>query len=474
MNTTFKSCALFGLTSLTALVLGACGSSGDAVREEAYADLSGAQAAEYGELSNDQIDHFNERLKEYDAALNRHEGEIADGIRAQLVQSAIAYEAALINAISDTGNPRARATAAFMLGFLGKGESALTLANIMADSGEPSFIRNRASIGLAMMGSGINSANPTDRDAIMATLARMMLTKHAAPSVRTHAVMAYARAFDPRRDDSINPLRSALVEDYSNEVRIQTLLVLGDLGISALPAVPDIDNALRDSDVNIRATAAQALGNIPHRAAYSSLAQATEDQSGRVRRDAIYSIVGQKSVNAEGVRERIIRGLSDTDETVRAAAASAAGKMGDSALVRPLLSSLSDDASQVRIGAIQSLGNLVTKEDQMSAIHLVFSLDDGNVNIRNSALSALKKITGETISADSDAWRKWFYAKYPDQLDPDVVYKDQVKPRYFSDGVNPQGGMNRNFTRPNSSSSRTTRNNTNRNTTRNNNSARRR
>jgi len=455
-------CAALTVAAFAPLMLTGCGSSSDAVRTEAYDNLASAQAAEYGQLSESQVQYFNQRLKDLDASTLRHETELADGIRSQLVQAALAYEAALINGISDTGNPRVRATSAFMLGFLGKGEPALTLARIMADSSEESFMRNRASIGLAMLGPAINGS--ADRDAVMATLAQMMLTKHASPSVRVHAAMAYAKAYDLRRNDSLEPLKSSLVEDWSNEVRVQVLNALGDLGSAAESAIPEISNALRDTDTGIRAAAAQALGKIPHPAAYAELYRATDDQAGRVRRDAVYAMVGQKSVNIDGVRERIVHGLGDTDETVRSASAGAAGLLKDSELVIPLLSSLSDTSAKVRTQAIGSLGEIVPKENQSAAYHLVFSLDDGNTEIRSAALSSLKKITGENIQGDSEAWRKWFYAKYPDTLDPEVVYKDQVKPRYFADGNRTgNGGM------PRANTPRTTRNNTSRNNNRNNN-----
>ncbi len=452
INTNLRWLMLAGVAALPLIAVGC--SSGQTNNEQAYASLADAQSNQYGTLSEEQIVYFNDRLREMDEALARGYPETAAGIRATLVQSAMAYESALINSIGDRSNPRARATAAAMLGFLGKGTAALTLAQIMSNPDEPSFMRNRASIGLMQLGSAINTS--VDREAVMALIAQSMLPSVSSVSVRMHAVPAYARAYSPEDGDSLQPLIDVVTQDFANEVRVQALTELGRLGVAAEGAVPAMAAALRDPNIVVKSAAAVALGSVPSPRAYEALYGATDDESGRVRREAVFAIAGQKTINPDGVRERVIRALGDTDETVRASAATAARHVGGDDLVRPLLSSLSDTSSNVRLEAINSLGEMIPSEGQVAAIHLVWQLDDGNPQIRTAALSSLKRITGESIGGDSEAWRGWFYAKYPTQLDPDVVYKGQTKPRYFSDGPATAGARRTNA--PNQRNTRTTRN----------------
>lgn len=434
-----KTLSILGLLAATTVgMVGAgCSSAAKTPSGDALEALKAAQADEYTYLTEERIEAFNRNLGEFRDAALRMNTEAEAAIRSQLTQNAVAYEQALINAIGDIENPRARATAAFMFGFLGKGESALTLAQIMTNPDEPSFMRNRASIGLAVLGKAINQS--PDREAVMALVSMSMLPSNADTSVRIHSLMAYARAYDSRLGDSLESLKRVVVEDYSNEVRIQALVELGDLGIEARTAVTEIGSLLRDPDIAVRAAAAQALGLIPDPTAYAQLYTATEDPAVRVRREAVYAMVGQRAVNIDGVRDRLVRGLGDTDESVRTSAAAGARMLGDSELIKPLLSSLSDASVNVRLEAISALGQIVPREEQKKAIHLVWSLDDGNPSIRGAAHSALKRITGETIAADPEAWRGWFYQKYPNELDPDVVYKGVTKPRSYPD-ANRTGG----------------------------------
>jgi hypothetical protein len=81
--------------------------------------------------------------------------------------------------------------------------------------------------------------------------------------------------------------------------------------------------------------------------------------SGPAPRDRVTAIrAAAASSGAEPVRARLIALVSDPDEEVAAAAASAIGRPGDAAAVAPLAAALGSGSARVRMGAIRGLGRI--------------------------------------------------------------------------------------------------------------------
>ena len=81
--------------------------------------------------------------------------------------------------------------------------------------------------------------------------------------------------------------------------------------------------------------------------------------SGPAPRDRVTAVrAAAASSGAEPVRARLIALVSDPDEEVAAAAASAIGRPGDAAAVAPLAAALGSGSARVRMGAIRGLGRI--------------------------------------------------------------------------------------------------------------------
>jgi HEAT repeat protein len=453
--------------ALPALGLGGC-ASGNTTRGNAENELASAEKAEFGTLSKEQVESFNRKLKQVAEYLATGRDKEAKGVEAGLAGEASGYEVALRAALSNSGDVARQGTAAFMLGYTKKPEYALPLAKLMTDESAHSAVRNRASIGLAAMGDAINLS--PDRAAVMALIKKSMLPSLQSGSVRQHAVAAFGRAYSPEKGDTLTPLLDVVTKDYSNDVRVQGLVELREMGQLAADAVPELTVVIQDPNEEVRGAAAQALGRIPDARSLKALHEAMSDGSGRVRREAVYAIVGQHSVDPAVVRDNVQVGLADPDENVRRSATMAAHQMRDKGLIQALLPLLDDTSSNVRLETIAALGDIVPPEESNAAYKMVFSLDDGNAEIRSAAHSALKRITGENnLGSDREAWMPWFYQRYPTQLDPNVVWKDQFRPRQTYDSN--RAGSGGAVTRPSTgrTTGRTTNNrNNNRNNTNNN------
>ena len=100
----------------------------------------------------------------------------------------------------------------------------------------------------------------------------------------------------------------------------------------------------------------------------------------------------------------LLKALQDQDALVRESAVKAFGLMAGKEAVKPLLGLLADDKSnQVRRAVAQVLGDM-GKTDALEG--LIARLDDVDSSVSYAALKALRKITGQSLGRDADAWEK--------------------------------------------------------------------
>lgn len=175
------------------------------------------------------------------------------------------------------------------------------------------------------------------------------------PHVRQEAATALGLIGDPR---SVGPLiesfrvESGDIEDITAwQDAARALARIGG------PAVGPLIAALLDENSTVRASSADALGQLGDPRAVAPL----------------------------------IAALSDTERQVRLEAAEALGEIGDQRAIERLVNLLDDPDEMVRLYAVRALGHLIRGE---VFAPLVNALDDPSIDVRSQALYALAESAG--------------------------------------------------------------------------------
>jgi hypothetical protein len=159
--------------------------------------------------------------------------------------------------------------------------------------------------------------------------------------------------------------------------------------------LPLLVDGLTNSTPSFRAACAQSLGAFgaaaaPHAARLAELFDYTDLQT----RSAICQSIANFHSAAKVVVPVLIRGLSDTNDTIRILSASGLGQLGalpDKA-GPALVDAAQDRNATVRIMALQSLSQLkVLGSNEISAIHRACL--DRDPSVRNTATNALKRLS---------------------------------------------------------------------------------
>ncbi|MBI3621951.1 MAG: HEAT repeat domain-containing protein [Nitrospirae bacterium] len=179
--------------------------------------------------------------------------------------------------------------------------------------------------------------------------------KSANPETRRLAVVTLYQLKDPR---AVKPLIATLKDGNSD---------VATTAVAALTEMPDdrtvklLIHALKDRDSRVRLLAARALGRIKKEQAIDPLMLVLKDEDSAVRREAIDALVWFDDYR---VINLIIGMLSDYSVGVRLHAAEALGQLRDPR-IRPLVSALKDDDISVRLGAEQSLLQIVDRTNEI-------------------------------------------------------------------------------------------------------------
>ena len=106
-------------------------------------------------------------------------------------------------------------------------------------------------------------------------------------------------------------------------------------------------------------------------------------------------------------REAILAATNDEDPLVRAEACRALGKVGRSedATILARVMTL-DTAGECRVAAIESLGELKSKDRRITE-YLVTGMEHDDPAIRVASMNALRQITGKDLGVDAAAWKKY-------------------------------------------------------------------
>lgn len=212
-------------------------------------------------------------------------------------------------------------------------------------------------------------------------------------------------------------MQNALARDEDPKVRATCAKILGRFG--AKSASVALIWALKDANVDVRKSAAQALGVLHERRALKPLAQLLKkepdwsmrwtivvamrtmgdrraaplliepllkDPDWRVRKETAVTLGALQDKRAT---KHLAQALADPHEAVRAAAAGALGALGDKRALDALIEALKDENLTVRAGAAAALGALGSGK---AVPGLIEGLNDENATVRAGCAGALGAI----------------------------------------------------------------------------------
>ena len=153
----------------------------------------------------------------------------------------------------------------------------------------------------------------------------------------------------------VQPLRAVLKNPGCSHVRCKTLEILGKFGEGSAAAVPEIVDALGDSNLLVRREAASTLVNIGRTAVVPALRTAIKHPDPVIRHGAVWvlGMVGAKEATAD-----LTAAFKDPDARVRSNAATVLGENAfHSAEIEAELEEISrsDSNLQVRVAAQNAL-----------------------------------------------------------------------------------------------------------------------
>ena len=149
--------------------------------------------------------------------------------------------------------------------------------------------------------------------------------------------------------------------------------------------------AMDDPDDRVRDVAANGLAAIDDVRAVEGLFRASNHVSPRTRATAVRAL-GQTESN-EGVRERLLRALSDTDPWVRYYAVQALSRQGDRASAEPIAQLLADPAGHVRVAVVDALARL-RGDQSLDALHE--AVESGDLDVARAALVGIGIVRNRT------------------------------------------------------------------------------
>jgi HEAT repeat protein len=216
------------------------------------------------------------------------------------------------------------------------------------------------------------------------------------PQVRRLAVRGLGNTGDPKAAAPLEPLLADADADLRAEAAWAWLKT-----ISA--GVPERFAALsNDPDPRVRYVAANAMKQFPHAANLPALRRALSDEDPMLRRELAFAL---GRIGGAEVLPDLARAVRDPDADVADAAVDSLEEFDPLAEAVPaLLEATAHDSNRVRRYACYALAEA---EDRRASARLVELLADRDERVQQAAHGALKRISGEDLPAEQDAWREW-------------------------------------------------------------------
>jgi len=203
------------------------------------------------------------------------------------------------------------------------------------------------------------------------------------------AIVNESVSADARVHVSIDPDAITALADHALR-RVTTAIAQAtrDKHSSNPAAIRGLIEALSDSDVEVRRSAAHALASTEDSAAVGALMEALRrDSDAEVRKTCAWALGQLEDSRAVAALVEALK--TDKDEEVRHQAAWALGQIESPAAIDGLGAALNDASQEVRKTAVWALGQI---EDARAVPALLPFLKDTNVEIRKTAVWALGQI----------------------------------------------------------------------------------
>jgi HEAT repeat protein len=247
---------------------------------------------------------------------------------------------------------------------------------------------------LALLSAAPLSAQPARFDDVVRNL------RNPEPKVRLAAVKLLREAKYP---EAIVPM-APLVNDPLDPIQLEA--IAAELSFFLVQDVPDRRRLGFLVEVRNRGSAMTAFELGPLAAwprpappeVIAALLKAVDDETGRVRHEAIYAVgvIGRQPLDAEA-EQALIKALDHYDPAIRQGAARVAGRLGVKAAGDALITAMNDSSAGVRYAAMRALG-AIQEERAVTALteQLKFY---GKGEGAWSALDALARIAHPSSSA---------------------------------------------------------------------------
>jgi HEAT repeat protein len=215
------------------------------------------------------------------------------------------------------------------------------------------------------------------------------------PRVRVKVAEALWRVERP----AVRVLMPALMDSLKNKdalVRVNALVVLGQMGQAAKASIPEIARALQDKDMGVRMEAVLTLGEMgpAAKSTIPALLGALKDDELRLLEPLVSVTLG--NIGASAV-PALTKALGDKDARQRRTAAYALGLIGPRAerAVGGLTEALGDEEVDLRALAAKALGR-IGSEAKEALPKLEAALKDKDARVRVNAALALFQVDGRT------------------------------------------------------------------------------
>lgn len=221
------------------------------------------------------------------------------------------------------------------------------------------------------------------------------------PTARLNAIVSIGERGDQRGI----PHLLVLLDGNDDQLSQAAARALGRIGAAALP---DLHKRLADWDWAVRRNAAEALGGTGEPGAIPALLARFEDKDWSVRRAALLAI---RRIGGAGLIP-LLQTLNDSDATMRQAALTALGALGEARAIQPVRSRLADPELRVRQAAAAALARLAMSQGRRdpstnastslpslreAVLPLADCLADDSPTVRAAAATALGHI-GDTAA----------------------------------------------------------------------------
>jgi HEAT repeat protein/S1-C subfamily serine protease len=302
----------------------------------------------------------------------------------QMGSDAKAAVNALVAALSDKNEVVRRAAAEGLeqIGNMTQSQIDAVTQALRDDSAE---VRLASVNALKRMGEEADSAVPALRQCLRDPDARVRIQ-----ALRTLAQLGPIAAKDQA---TVPDISRALREDKNHDVRSEAAVALGKMGQAAVPALPALEDALKDTNRDVRVNVLstfEALGP-DAKPAISNLVAALKERDRDVRLGAI-SALGAMGPDARPALEKMLELMGDRD--LREAVGRAFARIGKPA-VKALTQALDSGNGEVRRTAIEALGEIGPDADAAFAKLFILSRRDTFPGNREALIEASKKIRPE-------------------------------------------------------------------------------